>query len=67
LKNVIQKQPEEVEQQLKEEMDRIMKRNIEVQNENRALEEQMADMEKHLVETKMQYAEVGTFLNRSVG
>jgi len=58
LRVVVERQPEEVEQRLKDEMDRIMKRNIEVQNENRALEEQMADMEKDLVDTKMQYAEV---------
>ena len=58
LRSMVEKQPEEVEQKLKEEMDRIMKRNIEVQNENRALEEQIADMEKTLVETKMQFAEV---------
>ena len=58
LRSMVEKQPEEVEQRLKEEMDRIMKRNIEVQNENRALEEQIADMEKTLVETKMQFAEV---------
>lgn len=58
LKLVVEKQPDEVEQRLKEEMDRIMARNLEVQNENRGLEEQMADMEKILVETKMQLAEV---------
>ena len=58
LRSMVEKQPEEVEQRLKEEMDRIMKRNIEVQNENRALEEQIAEMEKTLVETKMQFAEV---------
>ena len=59
LRNVLERQPEEVEQRLKAEMDRIMTRNIEVQNENRGLEEQMADMEKALVETKMNFAEVG--------
>ena len=58
LKLVVEKQPDEVEQRLKEEMDRIMARNLEVQNENRGLEEQMAEMEKILVETKMQLAEV---------
>ena len=57
---LLEKQPEEIERRLKEEMDRIMKRNLEVQNENRALEEQMAEMEKVLVETKMQFAEVST-------
>ncbi|KAL9020905.1 MAG: hypothetical protein Q9185_001868 [Variospora sp. 1 TL-2023] len=58
LRSVVERQPEEVEQRLKAEMDRIMARNLEVQNENRALEEQMADMEKALVETKMDYAEI---------
>lgn len=58
LKNLVDRQPGEVEQRLKEEMDRIMKRNMEVQNDNRGLEEQMADMERVLVETKMQLAEV---------
>ncbi|KAI4215698.1 MAG: hypothetical protein LQ351_001685 [Letrouitia transgressa] len=56
LRNVVERQPEEVEQRLREEMDRIMKRNLEVQNENRGLEDQMAEMEKTLVETKMDYA-----------
>ena len=58
LKKLVENQPLEVEERLKAEMDRIMERNAEVQNENRALEEQMADMEKNLVETKMQFAEV---------
>lgn len=58
LRNLVERQPEEVEQRLKAEMDRIMQRNVEVQNENRSLEEQMAEMEKSLVETKMQFAEV---------
>ncbi|KAI4100449.1 MAG: hypothetical protein L6R37_005484 [Teloschistes peruensis] len=56
LRKVVERQPEEVEERLKAEMDRIMTRNLEVQNENRGLEEQMADMEKALVETKMDYA-----------
>lgn len=58
LRNLVERQPEDVEQRLKAEMDRIMARNLEVQNENRALEEQMADMEKALVETKMDFAQV---------
>ncbi|KAI4241804.1 MAG: hypothetical protein L6R40_004350 [Gallowayella cf. fulva] len=58
LRNVVERQPEEVEQRLKAEMERIMARNLEVQNENRGLEEQMADMEKALVETKMSFAEI---------
>jgi predicted nucleic acid-binding Zn-ribbon protein len=58
LKIVVDKQPAEVEQKLQTEMDRIMKRNLEVQNENRALQEQMAEMEKELVSAKLNYAEV---------
>lgn len=58
LKAVIDKQPAELEEKLRTEMDRIMQRNIEVQNENRSMEEQMAEMEKDLVETKMKWAEV---------
>lgn len=60
LRSLVERQPEEVEKRLKEEMERIMKRNVEVQNENRSLEEHMADMEKVLVQTKMQFAEVFT-------
>ncbi|MCJ1423203.1 GTPase-activating protein [Sticta canariensis] len=60
LKNLVERQPGEVEERLMAEMDRIMKRNLEVQNENRGLEEQMADMEKVLVETKMQLAEINS-------
>jgi hypothetical protein len=59
LQIVVDKQPAELEEKLQTEMDRIMKRNIEVHNENRAMEEQMAEMEKNLVETKMKWAEVG--------
>lgn len=58
LKNVVDKQPAEVEEKLRLEMERIMQRNIEVQNENRSMEENMADMEKELVATKMKWAEV---------
>ncbi|KAL5046838.1 hypothetical protein BDW71DRAFT_60356 [Aspergillus fruticulosus] len=58
LKIVVDKQPAEVEQKLQTEMDRIMKRNVEVQNENRAMVEQMAEMEKELVTAKLSYAEI---------
>ena len=58
LRSLVERQPEEVEQRLRAETDRIMQRNVEVQNENRGLEEQMAEMEKELVQTKMQFAEV---------
>lgn len=58
LKIVVDKQPAEVEEKLRTEMDRIMKRNLEVQNENRSVVEQMGEMEKELVEAKMKYAEI---------
>jgi Rab-GTPase-TBC domain len=58
LRNLVERQPAEVESRLKEEMDRIMKRNLEVHNDNQALEEQLSEMEKDLVNAKMQYAEV---------
>ncbi|MCJ1392486.1 GTPase-activating protein [Xylographa bjoerkii] len=60
LSRTIASQPADIEAKLKDEMDRIMSRNIEVQNENRALEEQMADMEKNLVETKMKFAQINS-------
>lgn len=60
LQEIIQAQPGEVEERLRQEMDRIMKRNIEVQNENRALEESTAEMEGELVQAKLKHAEVST-------
>ena len=59
---MVDKQPAEVEQKLQTEMDRIMKRNLEVQNENRAMVEQMAEMEKELVTAKLSHAEVRPLL-----
>jgi hypothetical protein len=48
----------EVEFRFKSEMDRLMKRNQEVHEESTRLEEEMGEMEKTLIETKMMYAEV---------
>ena len=58
LKQVIDGQPAEVEAKLKDEMDRIMERNLEVMSMNRELEEQVGELEKQLVETKLQFAQV---------
>ena len=58
LKQVIDGQPAEVEAKLKEEMDRIMERNLEVMSMNRELEEQVGELERNLVETKLQFAQV---------
>lgn len=58
LQKIVNSQPEEVEARLKSEMETVMQKNIMVHNENRSLEESMAEMEKELVETKMQWATV---------
>lgn len=50
-----------VEERMREGTEKVMQRNIEVQNENRHMEEQMAEMERELVEMKMKYAEVRLF------
>jgi hypothetical protein len=60
LQRIVDTQPEEVEARLKSEMETVMQKNIVVHNENRALEEQMAEMEKELVATKMQWATVSS-------
>ncbi|KAK3650341.1 hypothetical protein LTR56_006317 [Elasticomyces elasticus] len=57
LEKLVEAQPREVEERLKEEMDRIMARNLEVQNENRGLKEEMEEMERELVEAKMGLAQ----------
>lgn len=62
LQRIINTQPEEVEARLKNEMETVMQKNIMVHNENRNLEESMAEMEKELVETKMQWATVSQIL-----
>lgn len=61
LQKMVDAQPAEVEAQLKEEMDRILQRNSEVQNQNRALEEQLEEMEQELVGTKMIHAQVSYY------
>ncbi|CAK1354814.1 unnamed protein product [Cercospora beticola] len=57
LQKMVDAQPAEVESRLKAEMDRIMQRNIEVQNENRNLKEEMDEMEHELVNAKMAHAQ----------
>ena len=58
LQKICDSQAAEVEARLKSEMETVMQKNIVVHNENRALEENMAEMEKELVATKMQWATV---------
>lgn len=58
LQKIVDTQPAEVEERMRTEMDTVMQKNISVHNENRMLEESMAEMEKDLVDTKMKYADV---------
>lgn len=66
LKKVVDAQPAEVEEKLRAEMDRIMQRNIEVQNQNRALEESVQETEQELVGTKMMFAQVSEALQERI-
>ena len=63
LQKMVDQQPALVEEKLKSEMDRIMQRNIEVQNENRALKEEMDEMERELVNAKMSHAQVSSHIS----
>ncbi|KAF1836884.1 RabGAP/TBC [Decorospora gaudefroyi] len=58
LQKIVDTQPVEVEARLKNEMETVMQKNIVVHNENRSLEESMAEMEKELVAVKMQWATI---------
>jgi chromosome segregation ATPase len=58
LQKIVDSQAADVEARLKSEMETVMQKNIVVHNENRALEENMAEMEKELVATKMQWATI---------
>ncbi len=61
LEKMVDAQPAEVEAKLKEEMDRILQRNSEVQSENRVLKEEMEEMEHELVNVKMLHAQVSQY------
>lgn len=58
LQRLLESQPAEVEAKLKDEMDRIMQRNLEVQNENRHLQDELENTEQQLVKISMTHAEV---------
>jgi hypothetical protein len=60
LQKIVDTQPAEVEARLRSEMDTVMQKNIVVHNENRNLEDSMAEMEKELVAVKMQWATVSS-------
>ncbi|KAG4304821.1 hypothetical protein PORY_001874 [Pneumocystis oryctolagi] len=58
LKLTIESQPIEIENRMKSEMQRIIDKNAQVMNKNRVLEDQMAEMENELVQTKIQLATI---------
>ncbi|KAK7554148.1 rab-GTPase-TBC domain-containing protein [Phyllosticta citricarpa] len=58
LRKLVDAQAADVEARMQGELEAAMARNAEVHNANRALEEQLAEMERELVETKMQHAQV---------
>ncbi|OTB03561.1 hypothetical protein M426DRAFT_176407 [Hypoxylon sp. CI-4A] len=60
LRNVIEKQPEEIEQAWQLERDDLMKRNEKVHEENQKLEKELQELEEQLVQTKMRYAETNS-------
>ncbi|KAI1083967.1 RabGAP/TBC [Whalleya microplaca] len=60
LRDIIEKQPEEIEGTWKLERDDLLKRNEKVHEENRKLEKEMSELEEELVQTKMRYAEINS-------
>ena len=58
LRNVIEKQPEELEQAWNAERDELTNRMETIDADNKRLQKEMADLEEELVQTKMRYAEV---------
>lgn len=65
LRNVIEKQPEELERAWQLEREDLMKRNENVHEENIRLEKELSGLEEELVQTKMRYAEVCQYASRA--
>lgn len=62
LEEKVASQPAEVERGLRQEMERVMQRNIEVQNQNRHYEEEREESDRLLVQAKLGQAEVSLFI-----
>ncbi len=58
LKAMLDKQPQEVEDRLRTEMDGLLARVVETGKKNQILEDLVANMEQELIQTKMIYATV---------
>ena len=61
LRDMVDKQPQEVEDRLKGEMQTLLEKSLAVRRENESLEENMMIMEKELVSSKMQLATVSLY------
>jgi hypothetical protein len=59
LRDMVDKQPQEIENRYKLELETLMQKNLAVHRENQTLEENMMEMEKELVTSKMRLATVG--------
>ncbi|KAF2093270.1 RabGAP/TBC [Rhizodiscina lignyota] len=64
LRKVVENQPAEVEAKMRNEMESVMERNVEIFGENRRLEEELGEMEKVLVGLKMEHAQVSFLVLR---
>ncbi|QSL66133.1 hypothetical protein MERGE_000508 [Pneumocystis wakefieldiae] len=58
LKLIVESQPAEIEKRMKSEIQKIVDKNLQVINRNRILEDQMAEIETELAQTKMQLATI---------
>lgn len=58
LRDMVDKQPDEIEAKYKSEMEQLIQKSLIVHRENQTLEENMLEMEKELVSTKMELATV---------
>ncbi|CAB4401126.1 unnamed protein product [Rhizophagus irregularis] len=57
LHKIVELQPAEIEAKLREEMNILAKKNISLVQKNNLLEDQLANLENMLIESKMRYAE----------
>ena len=57
LRKIIETQPAEIEDKLREEMKILAEKNVSLVQKNNILEDQLANLENMLIEIKMKYAE----------
>lgn len=57
LRKIVELQPAEIEAKLREEMNILAEKNINLVQKNNLLEDQLANLENMLIESKMRYAE----------